>query len=260
MPIPTLNELAAQSNAIDREPKANPVGELTGGPLGEPVRGFVKNYVDSGAGVEDKLAKEVAEPQDIMLSEGLYVPALERPDGPRGTGEGTMKESSRNRALILKLAQGVTQRQAAQEMGMTEGTVSKLMSQPWFRDKLLTIMHHKAEPHIEQRLRVARDEALAVTRHLMHFAASEETRRQAATALLKTTLGDKVNLTAMPKNMEEIEAALKRQDEELKELGGCLGKPSPLGSGLPPDSATVPQPVASSAPPMVASATPCTPP
>lgn len=133
--------------------------------------------------------------------------------------EGQGKESPRARMALLLLAQGYNQKQVAEKLGGSAPWVRSLMQKAWFRDKLVMLLHSKAEPSIEELLSRTRDEALMVTREMMHFAESESVRREAAATILKTTIGDKLNLAAMPKNMDELEAALKRQQDELRQLG-----------------------------------------
>lgn len=198
-PVGKLNKLVAQ---VEQGVELPPVDR---GNVGE---GFVPPPYESSQEL-----KAVVPDAPTTLTDLLKPPSLAHPDD----GD-DMRETPRARRIMLLLAQGLPRKVVAQHVGCSLGHISKLSQQPWFRDKIAVVMSLGAAQSLNQSLSVARDEAIEVTRNLMHFAASEEVKRGAAATLLKATLGEKINLQALPTNLEDLERAIKQREAEIAAL------------------------------------------
>lgn len=154
----------------------------------------------------------------IAPSEGLCATPLH---GFKPSHVELQKEQPWHREVLLLKAQGFTNRRIAEEMGRDVNTISYVVRQTWFHEKLVQLLHEKGEDGIEARLQLLSKEAVEVAAELMRGADSERTRAQCAFELIKASRGQKlVVVEGDGKSLDALTAEAQKLQDEIKELQG----------------------------------------
>lgn len=135
-------------------------------------------------------------------------------------------ERAEHRLIMYLLAQGKSQREISSLTGYSEGWVSQVVRQPWFRERLTQTLDGAGLSAVEEKIRDGADAALETITELMSTARSESVRASCAFDLLDRHLGKakqrvdvKNETTIAYKDVEQIESEISRVRAELSRVG-----------------------------------------
>lgn len=135
-------------------------------------------------------------------------------------------ERPEHRLIMYLVAQGKSQREVAHLTGYSEGWISQVVRQPWFRDRLTQTLDGAGYSVVEEKIRDGADAALDTITELMTSARSESVRASCAFDLLDRHLGKakqrvdvKNETTIAYKDVQQIEDEINRVRTELSRVG-----------------------------------------
>ena len=137
-------------------------------------------------------------------------------------------EKPEHRIIIYLKAQGMSNREVAEQSGYTEAWISQVCRQPWFRLRLVQVLQEMGVDKVQALLKsAALDSVYTIIELRDDTEAPKAVRRAAADSLLDRWLGkptvhvsrDEPRMPSTPE-VEEIDRELAQIENQLKETNG----------------------------------------
>lgn len=167
------------------------------------------------------------EPMNLPAVEAQSGPGLARFAGTRAPIYEVVTEKPWHRSAAFMFARGATSQEVALNLEVAPSTVSNLLRQPWFQDRVTQLMAEYGGRDVIELFKAEAFNSLVTLVELRDTAKSETVRKSSATEILDRALGkplQRVESSTVPRSMDPAAevAALERENMLLSG-----GSPSP---------------------------------
>lgn len=136
-----------------------------------------------------------------------------------------LHEKAHHRLILLLKLKGLSNREVAKQMEMSEAWVSQITRQPWFQLALVQELKETKEEIVDSIVKVEATNAIYKLVNLMQSAKSEEVQKSCAVEILNRHLGKPIQRTEHSgeikhkiSDLDDINAELAELEKEEKKL------------------------------------------